>query len=329
VVRTADRSIVIELAAERLWEREVHGTAGQQPMFDPNGTAIDYSDGWGRRPAPSLRFRRLDVLTGAETATWPCGSAVRCLVLVSDADLLVATDQRLVRLDGETLAERERWEPSVQHATTLAVHDRVAVAGNRVTASVAFVDLETGRVRRRRHGPVAAILTRRGGPPIVVGAADGGMSIADTRNGTLRPVRSAPPAMAAALADDEQGVWLVPGAHVRITEQDAGVSIRPGDPGMTVDWYPFGDGAVRSLPVPVPVRTVEVDHDALWLTPAAISGSEQYVVIGAVSGNDWRIWHPPERALVAAVAPSLGLVLTTTHRPGAETTVLGCHRIDR
>ena len=320
-------STLIELSATLLWEREVHGTAGQYPMFDAVGTGLYYSDGWGRRPAPSLRFRRLSALTGIETARWPCGSAVRCFVRLGD-DLLVATDQRLVRLDAETLAERARWDGSVRHATTLAIHEGVVVAGNPVTPTITFVNLDGGRVRRKRGGPVVSILGRRAGPPIVANVA-GGLAIADTDTGTIRPLHQTPPSMAAALAEDERGCWLIRGTRVRTTEHDGGVSIRPGDPGTTVEWYPLGEGAVRSLPVPAPVRTIDVAGDTLWLTPAAIPGSEQYVVIEAATGDVWQIWHPPEQAHVEAVAPSLDLVLTTTRRPGTETTVLGCHRIDR
>jgi len=209
------------VGATLLWEREVHGTGGQHPMFEPAGSALYFSDGWGRRPAPALRFRRLDIRDGTETARWPCGSAVRCLVRLDDGDLLVATDQRLVRLDAETLAERARWDPSVKHATTLAVHRGVAIAGNPVLPTVTVIDLETGRVRRKRYGPVVEILGRRDEPPLLV-AASGGIATVDQANATTTVLRPTPPAMSAALSDDERGVWLIAGIRVEVTEHDAG-----------------------------------------------------------------------------------------------------------
>jgi hypothetical protein len=316
----------VEVGATRLWEREVHGTAGQHPMFDPDGAAVYVSDGWGRRPAPALRFRRLDIGTGDETANWPCGSVVRCLVRL-ERDLLVATDQRLARLDAVSLVEQARWDRSVRHATSVAVWDGVAVAGDPVTPSVTLVDLRTGTARRKRHGPIAAILGRSDDAPILVAAGDRGLALADTTTGTIRPLRSTPPAMAAALSEDERGVWVIAGRAVRITEDDGGASMRPGEPVREAQWHPLGTGVPRTIQVPVPVRTIAVGRDALWLTPAAIPWTTQYVAIGSAVGDDWRIWRAPDRALVQAVAPKPGLALTSTHEAGSETTILSCYRI--
>ena len=152
---------LIEIGGTPVWTQAVHGLGGHNPLFDPAGAALYVSDGWGNRPVPALRFRRLDLASGAETAKWPCGSSVRCMVPLDGGDLLVATDQRLVRLDALTLAERARWNRSVRHATTMAVHGGVAVAGNPVLPTITLVDLVTGAVRRKRHGPVVAILGRR------------------------------------------------------------------------------------------------------------------------------------------------------------------------
>jgi hypothetical protein len=161
---------LIEIGGTSVWMQEVHGLGGHHPLFDPAGAALYFSDGWGNRPVPALRFRRLDVTTGAETAKWPCGSAVRCLVALDGGDMLVATDQRLVRLAALTLTERARWNRSVRHATTMAVQRGVAVAGNPVMPTIGLVDLVTGAVRRKRldpslrtSGPVTAIRCLLGG----------------------------------------------------------------------------------------------------------------------------------------------------------------------
>ena len=186
------RPTPIEIGGTPVWTQPVHGLGGHNPLFDPAGTALYVSDGWGNRPVPALRFRRLDLASGAETAKWPCGSSVRCLVPLDGGDLLVATDQRLVRLDSLTLAERARWNRSVRHATTMAVHGGVAVAGNPVQPTITLVDLMTGAVRRKRHGPIVAILGRRDGDPVVVGGSSGGLAAIDPATGTIRKLRSAP-----------------------------------------------------------------------------------------------------------------------------------------
>ncbi len=320
------RPTLSEIGGMSVWTQEVHGVGGHNPLFDPAGAALYVSDGWGNRPVPALRFRRLDLASGAETAKWPCGSSVRCLVLLEGGDLLVATDQRLVRLDALTLAERARWNRSVRHATTMAVQDGVAVAGNPVMPTIGLVDLVTGGVRRKRHEPVVAILGRRDGDPVLVGGSSGGLAAIDPATGTIRKLRSIPPAMAAALAEDRQGVWLVAGIRMNVSERPGGVSLRPGDAVTRVEWHPLGDGQPRAVEVPLPVRTIAVGPDSIWLTPAPISGSPQYLVIGETGGG-WRIWRPPDREAIEAVAPALGLVVTTARRQATERTAFTCHRI--
>jgi hypothetical protein len=317
---------ITEIDGAPVWTREVHGVGGQNPLFDPAGAALYVSDGWGNRPAPALRFRRLDLATGSETAKWPCGSTVRCLVQLDGGDLLVATDQRLARLASRTLAERARWNRSVRHATTMAVREGVAVAGNPVLPTINLVDLGTGAVRRKRHGPVVAILGRADGDPVLVGGSTGGLSTIDPATGAIRRLAPAPAAMAAALDDVGQGVWLVAGIRMTISERPGGVSLRPGDAVTRVEWHPLGEGAPRALDVPLPVRTIAAGRGSIWLTPAPIPGASQYLVIGDAGGR-WRIWRPPGQEKIEAVAPALGLAVTTVRPEGREWTVFTCHRV--
>jgi hypothetical protein len=132
--------------------------------------------------------------------------------------------------------------------------------------------------------------------------------------------------MAAALADDQQGVWLVAGIRMHISERPGGVSMRPGDAVTRVEWHPLGDGQPRAVDVPLPVRTIAVGLESIWLTPAPVPGSPQYLVIGETGGG-WRIWRPPNRESIEAVAPTLGLVVTTARAQSAERTVFSCYRI--
>jgi len=315
-----------EIRGTPVWSREIHGVGGHNPMFDPHGRAVYFSDGWGNRPVPALRFRRLDIETGAETARWPCGSAVRCMVELDGGDVLVATDQRLAQLDPLTLVERARWNRSVRHATTMAVDRGVAVAGNPVAPMITLVDLRTGDVRRKRHGPVISILGRRDDAPVLVGAARGGIATVDVVNGTIRSLRSSPLAMGAVLAADEQAVWLIAGIRVQVTEREGGVSLRPGDAVSSVEWHPLRDGEPRVIEVPLPIRTIDTASGALWLTPGVVARPPQYVVIGDGSAA-WQVWHAPEHESIEAVAPALDLALTTTRKPGAERTILSCYRL--
>ena len=133
--------------------------------------------------------------------------------------------------------------------------------------------------------------------------------------------------MAAVLAEDQHGVWLVAGIRVIVTERPGGISHRPGDAMTRVEWHPLGEGEPRAVDVPMPVRTIAVGPDSIWLTPAPISGSSQYLVIGE-TGGAWRIWRPPEREAIEAVAPKLGLVVTTVRRQPTEWTEFTCYRMD-
>jgi hypothetical protein len=134
--------------------------------------------------------------------------------------------------------------------------------------------------------------------------------------------------MAAVLAPDEQAVWLIAGIRVHATEREGGVSLRPGNAVTAVEWHPLRDGEPRVVEVPLPVRTIDATADALWLTPAPYPGTEQYLVTGSPSGDDWRVWRAPKGAFIEAVEPRLGLCLTTTRRPRGETTLLSSYRVD-
>jgi hypothetical protein len=132
--------------------------------------------------------------------------------------------------------------------------------------------------------------------------------------------------MAAAMAADAQGVWLIPGVRRTATRRPGGVSVRPGHAATRIEWHPLGDGEPRVVALPLPVRTIAVGADAIWLTPGAVPGSEQYVLIQAVPGGSWRVWRAPEGEIVEAVAPDRGLVVTRARAPGSERSILTCHR---
>jgi hypothetical protein len=102
--------------------------------------------------------------------------------------------------------------------------------------------------------------------------------------------------------------------------------MRPGDAVTRVEWHPLGEGEPRTVDVPLPVRTIAVGAGSLWLTPAPISGTAQYLVIGGTHA-EWRVWRPPAGEAIEAVSPALGLVVTTVRRPGIERTAFTCHRV--
>lgn len=317
---------VTELKGQVLWTREIHGVAGQNPSFGPAGAALYLSDGWGNRPAPALRFRRFDASSGEETGRWPCGSTVRCLVPLDGGDLLVATDQRLARLDATTLVERDRWNRGIRHATTMAVSGGIAAAGNSAMPTVSLLELSTGALRRRRHGPALAILGRTTGDPILVGGSPASLSLLDPTTGDIRRLRSLPSAMAAALSADELGVWLVTGVRAVVDERPGGVSVRPGDAVTRLEWHPLDGGEPLAIDAPLPVRTIAVDAGSLWLTPGPLSGTPQHLAIRAPDGG-WRVWRPPYGEMIDAVAPAAGLVITSIRVDGAERRAMTCHRV--
>lgn len=312
-----------------LWTINVRGAAGQNPFFAELGASLYASDGWGRAPAPTLRFRRFDALTGEEHARWPCGSAVRCATVVDGGDLLVATDQRLAQLDATTLVERRRWNRSVKYANTIAVAGSTAVAANWRLPTVTLVDLETGLVRRKRHGEMTAVVARPRDDPLLVGGTSGGIAAIDPASGAIRRLRAAPPALDVALTPDAEALWLTTGIRVVITERPDGASLRPGDATTRLERHPLGEGEATVIDVPLPVRTVACGVDGLWLTPGPVLGSEQFVIIRPNEPSDgWRLWRAAVEEVVAAVSPAARLVLTSARSPDDLTTTFRCHRLD-
>jgi hypothetical protein len=314
--------------ASLLWTIQVRGAAGQNPFFDELGESLYASDGWGRDPAPTLRFRRFEALTGVEQARWPCGSAVRCATPIGDGDMIVATDQRLARLDARSLVEHRRWDRSVKHANTIAVVGSIAVAANWRSPTVTLIDLETGNVRRKRHREMTAVVARLGAEPLLVGGASGGIDVIDPVTGRIRTMRPAPPAFDVAVSPDQGSVWLTTGIRVIVTERADGASLRPGDATSRLERHPLGDGEPTVFEVPMPIRTVVSDRDELWLTPGPISGSDQFVIIRrSEDGAEWRMWRAPAGVVVAAVSPATRLVLTTGRGPDDLQTTFACYRL--
>lgn len=310
-----------------LWSIEVRGAAGQNPFFDDSGASLYATDGWGKAPAPTLRFRRFDAATGQEEARWPCGSTVRCAAPIGDRDLLVATDHRLARLDGQTLVERRRWDRSVKHANTIAVAGSVAVAANWRLPTITIVDLETGAVRRKRHGALTAVIARPGADPLLVGGATGGIAAIDPLTGIIRPLRPALPALAAALSADHRAVWLTTGIRVVVTERPDGASLRPGEATSQLESHPLDGGEPTVIEVPLPVRTVATAKDSLWLTPGPVQGTDQFVLVRPIDGDEWHLWRPPSGQVVAAVSPQAGLALTTQRNSDDLKTTFACYRL--
>ena len=50
------RPAPIEVGGTPVWTQPVHGLGGHNPLFDPAGTALYVSDGWGNRPVPGASF---------------------------------------------------------------------------------------------------------------------------------------------------------------------------------------------------------------------------------------------------------------------------------
>jgi hypothetical protein len=119
-----------DFAATELWTSLARGQGHLAVIHSAVGS-LYVSDGWGVSYA-SLRFRRLDVLTGQETASFRSGTAVRCFALSRDRnELIAATDSKLFRLDALALVERQRWDTRIpRYSNTMAIRGDLVVVAN-------------------------------------------------------------------------------------------------------------------------------------------------------------------------------------------------------
>jgi hypothetical protein len=306
--------------AER-WTVPARGRMSQLGAFDPGCGALYVSDGWGIAYA-AIRFRRLDAITGQETAAFRSGTAVRCFALGPGRDeLIAATDSKLFRLDATTLEERQRWDTRIpRYSNTLAIRGDQVVVANWRDPKVGVVDLATGRVRRRA-APAMTIVLDGPGDPLLVGGLDGGVDAIDPVTGGVRRVVDTPAALDAALSPDRRTLWLTIGVRAHLTSR----SVRRGAPTRILHGYGLDDsGGPGRFRVPLPVRRVAAGETRLWL-----AGEQEILSVPLPVGlHPARIWKLPNGHEILALDPDTGLVVTTMDDAKARSALLSCFRAE-
>ncbi|SEB87462.1 hypothetical protein SAMN05519104_0294 [Rhizobiales bacterium GAS188] len=134
------------------WRTSVPGRMAHRLWVHPDEDQVLVSDGWGVAFA-ALRLRVLRLDDGREVASTRLGNAVRALTRSLDGSWLAASDTKLFRLDGATLAPIEKWTSRIpRYADRLVAGGQFAHACNHSEPSLHAVNLATGAVKRRRLG---------------------------------------------------------------------------------------------------------------------------------------------------------------------------------
>jgi hypothetical protein len=307
-----------EMEATERWTSLVPGRSSHVASVHGPGGCLYVSDGWGVAYA-SIRFRRLDVVTGIETASFRSGTAVRCFAMLVDGDELIAsTDSRLFRLDAVSLAERERWDTRIpRYSNTMAIRGDLVVVANWRDPKIGIIDLATGRVRRRAAPEMTTVLD---GPadPLLVGGHDGGVVSIDPVTGTSRRILDTPAALDAALSKDRRTLWLTVGVRAVVSSS----SVRPGSPARELRQYAIDDAAPPTrYHLPSAVRGVVAGATRLWLV-----GEGEVLSVPLPLGPPARVWRSPKGHDILAVDPDAGLMVTTRRDVKGNATPLTCFR---
>jgi hypothetical protein len=295
-----------DLEAASLWDVGAHGRSGQRAWIRAHVSSVYLSDGWGVSPA-SLRFRRLDAITGEEIASFRSGTAVRALAFrESTADLLVATDSKLFELDSLSLAESRRWDSRIpRYADSMAVRGDHVVVANWLTPSIGIIDLVSARVRRKASAGMTRILDGAGSP-LLVGGLDGGVLSIEPTSGLTHRMIETPAALDAGLSPDGRTLWLAVGVRAIVASTGA----RGGDPTRELRRYALdGSETPATYRVPAPIQRVAVGTTSLWLV-----GERLLVLPLPIGTGPARTWAPPDGQTMVDVEPDAGLVVT--QRPG-------------
>ena len=324
---SADRRYGTPPVAERLWEQVVPGSMMVGVWIDPSTESVYVSDGWGVTYS-SLRFHRLDLATGAETASIRTGTTIRCFTFDSTGDIIGATDSKVFRLDPRTLKERKRWDTRIpRYTSTMALVGDQLVAANSIDPKVSFVDLTTGKVRRCPAPAQPWILSRNDTVLIVGGSEAGGVVRVDAVAGTVTRVADTPPALGAWLSAHTGDLWLLAGVRMHV---DA-MSVERGAASASLVRCPAPD--YRPAPpfaLPHKADALDGEQASLWLTGDRQYRGDRYlevVPLPLVQGVA-REWKPPKGEDLIGLEPATSMVITGRRVKGKEATTLTCYRLD-
>src|SRR5262245_24711206 len=121
------------------WTTRLRGHTAHGLAIEPAVDSVYTGDGWGVT-YPSMRIRRLDLATGAETASFRAFNSLRCSTILDNGSLLAVSDTKLFELDPLTLEERGRWDRRMpRYGNSVTVVGRVAVVADWVNPRVALI----------------------------------------------------------------------------------------------------------------------------------------------------------------------------------------------
>ena len=306
-----------EATAVPVWTAEVPGTESHGPRISPETSSLYFGDGMGRFFS-TIRFRRYDLGTGAELAKFKSYNSVRCTWFDQTRNnIVIALDNRIVRLDALSLEELGRWDRRIPaYPDSIDVCDEVAVVANWVKPSLGLVDLRNGRVRHRPTGPLPMVV---GGykKPLLLERYDGGLRSVDTDTGELKLITETPPCHDGQMGKDGRSIWLTVGSPARVGKVAHDARMRPGV--REIARYALDGSEPEEYQLPVAVDRIDVGETQLWLRhgpgdserePGSARGESYLLTVPLpVASGPARILRLPEPERIVAVHPDARLAL--------------------
>lgn len=308
------------------WSTTIPGFAAHAGRIHAPSNSLLVADGWGVSFA-GLRFRRLDLATGAEIASIRTGTQIRCFaVLPGDLELIGATDSKLYRLGLAQLDERQRWDRRIpRYSDSIVVRDGFALVANWSGTRVAIVDLAGGGVRRRDAPHMPFVIDAPSGPVLVGGSRDGGWASLNLHTATVQPIRSAPPAIDAAVSRDGTELWSTVGVRGTYTIHGSGATVAPADPSRRLrrEWLDDREPAAE-FALPVPVSSLVIGTSALWLA------SERSLVALPlpITSAPARVWTVSRDQSIAWFDPDAGMAIVVTGRISPDAATITAFALD-
>jgi hypothetical protein len=97
------------------WRTVVPGDVANVFRCNPAANSVYVSDGWGGTSYAALALHRLSLKSGERLATVRTRHQGVCSMVIHQNRLLVATDKRLLELDGSDLSTRRAWDRRLVH----------------------------------------------------------------------------------------------------------------------------------------------------------------------------------------------------------------------